>query len=286
MRICWADDTLEEAKSFSSVFASIDAEVEFAEGGQEAIDAIRARSFDLVITDLRMPPGDWGGLWLLEHLQAIETRPPVIVLSGQGSQAETIQALRLGATDYVDKTNVAAELLERAQRAVADASEAMVRGPETDHVEFKETLRIDREGAVNREVEHASVKTIAAFANSAGGTLVIGRTDQGAMTGLGPDLASLKEPTHDKFELYLRELITRTAGAAVNQGFQVRFSELDGLAVALVAVSPVIEPVFVRSKDRHGRDHTAFYIRAGNGTRELAIDEAWHYMLRRFRAEK
>ncbi len=56
MRICWADDAREEAESFSSVFSSVDAEIEFATDGRKALDAIQVRSFDLVITDLRMAP--------------------------------------------------------------------------------------------------------------------------------------------------------------------------------------------------------------------------------------
>ena len=60
-----------------------------------------------------MPPGKWGGLWLLEEIKKFHYRVPVIVISGEGTQTETIKALRLGASDYVTKDKVEEELLDR-----------------------------------------------------------------------------------------------------------------------------------------------------------------------------
>ena len=52
-----------------------------------------------------------GGLLLLERIRNARIHVPVIILSGEGTQTETIKAMRLGAKDYVVKENIKEELL-------------------------------------------------------------------------------------------------------------------------------------------------------------------------------
>ncbi len=69
--------------------------------GEEALAQLEARSFDLVITDVKM--GDVGGL---EVLAAARRRPegiPVVVMTAYGSVAQAVEAMRLGAFDFVEK---------------------------------------------------------------------------------------------------------------------------------------------------------------------------------------
>ncbi len=64
---------------------------------------------DLVVTDLSMPNID--GLTLLHQIHDIEPSAPVIVISGAGVMGDVVQALRLGATDYLIKPIVDLEVL-------------------------------------------------------------------------------------------------------------------------------------------------------------------------------
>ena len=66
-------------------------------------------------------------------------------------------------------------------------------------------------GAVNSKLEQAVLKTIAAFSNAEGGTLLIGVNDEGEVIGLDYDYTSLKG-NRDEFELHLRNLINQNFG--------------------------------------------------------------------------
>jgi len=70
-----------------------------AKDGYEAIAILRQGGADLVVSDLHMPGMD--GLRLLETMkkEAIET--PVIIVTAQGEIATAVQAMKLGASDYI-----------------------------------------------------------------------------------------------------------------------------------------------------------------------------------------
>ena len=73
------------------------------------------------------------------------------------------------------------------------------------------------------------MKTVAAFANAQGGTLLIGVGDDGTVLGLEPDYQSLRDGDRDKFELHLRELLDRQFGTAfVTSRLSIKFREADG----------------------------------------------------------
>ena len=63
-----------------------------------------------------------------------------------------------------------------------------------------------RAGKRDDAMETVIAKTVAAFMNSGGGTLLIGVDDDGRLIGLGPDYATLKTPDADRFELWIRDL--------------------------------------------------------------------------------
>src|SRR5204863_6174340 len=67
---------------------------------------------------------------------------------------------------------------------------SLLEADEGERLEFKETARVNvHTGAVDKNIEHSVVKTVAAFMNSHGGTLVIGVNDASkTLTGLDRDL--------------------------------------------------------------------------------------------------
>jgi DNA-binding NtrC family response regulator len=75
--------------------------VECAENAEQALNALRERAFDLVITDVRMPGP--SGIELLGALRARYPELPVVVMTGQASVSDAVAAMKNGAADYVLK---------------------------------------------------------------------------------------------------------------------------------------------------------------------------------------
>ncbi|MCZ6634277.1 MAG: response regulator [bacterium] len=84
--------------------------VETAAGGQQAIDLLKEKSFTLLVTDIRMP--DISGMALLRHTREHFPDVQVILITGYASTQSAIEALRLGAYDYIEKPFEMLELLQ------------------------------------------------------------------------------------------------------------------------------------------------------------------------------
>ena len=76
-------------------------EVTVADGGETAIDTLRREAFDVVITDLRMPTAD--GLQVLRAAKEASSESVVIVITAVGSTETAVEAMKLGAYDYITK---------------------------------------------------------------------------------------------------------------------------------------------------------------------------------------
>jgi DNA-binding NtrC family response regulator len=94
-----------------------DMEVAEAADGEAALDYLRTARADLMITDLRMPRLD--GLKLLARLGEVPTPPKTIVLTAHGSERHAVEAMKLGAYDYLTKPFDADAVLAIVERAVA-----------------------------------------------------------------------------------------------------------------------------------------------------------------------
>jgi len=83
---------------------------------ERAVEAFGTGSFDIVITDVKMPVMD--GLEVLERVHAVDPSVPVIMISGHATVEMSIQALRLGAYDMLVKPFEPEELLSRVRNAL------------------------------------------------------------------------------------------------------------------------------------------------------------------------
>jgi two-component system, OmpR family, KDP operon response regulator KdpE len=86
-----------------------------AEDGQSALDHMREKP-DLVILDLGLP--DMQGLELLRTMRTRDERVPIVVLSSRADEVAKVQALDLGADDYITKPFGMDELLARIRAAL------------------------------------------------------------------------------------------------------------------------------------------------------------------------
>ncbi|HVQ55479.1 MAG TPA: response regulator, partial [Pyrinomonadaceae bacterium] len=84
-------------------------EAETAPDGQAAWELMEARDFDVLLCDINMPRLD--GMGLLRRLkEKMSNAPEVIMLTGQGTVETAIEAMKLGAYDYLTKPYRIAEL--------------------------------------------------------------------------------------------------------------------------------------------------------------------------------
>lgn len=119
-RILVADDQRDVATTLTAGLRDAGASVSYVTDGEEALRRVTAGGLDLLLLDMKMPPGDWGGLWLLTQFRHLGLTLPVVVLSGEGGQRQTIEAMRMGARDWVDKGAAGAELLDRCSGLLAE----------------------------------------------------------------------------------------------------------------------------------------------------------------------
>lgn len=91
-----------------------------AENGQQALALYEQKAPDLIICDLRMPVMD--GLSLLSRIMEQTDEVPVIVVSGAGVMTDVVEALRLGASDYLMKPIVDLGVLEHSVERALERS--------------------------------------------------------------------------------------------------------------------------------------------------------------------
>ncbi len=84
--------------------------------GAEALELLSHHSFDVVITDLKMP--EMNGMELLKIIKDRYPTIEVIMLTGYGTIEEAVEAMRLGAIDFVSKPAIIDELELKIQRAL------------------------------------------------------------------------------------------------------------------------------------------------------------------------
>ncbi|OGQ93156.1 MAG: hypothetical protein A2284_05415 [Deltaproteobacteria bacterium RIFOXYA12_FULL_61_11] len=139
--------------------------VEEASDGEEALLKLTTTSPDLVISDIRMPRMD--GLTFLRNLRVTHPSLPVIVMSAHGSIDTAVEAMKLGADDFVIKPfsldvieGLLRKLLGRADRPIADNSTVITQDPGMQHIvqlldsiaQSKATVLLEGESGTGKEV--------------------------------------------------------------------------------------------------------------------------------------
>jgi predicted HTH transcriptional regulator len=158
--------------------------------------------------------------------------------------------------------------------ALNSSTQSLIEGGENDSVEFKSTLRYNLfTKKFDKEIEHAALKTIAAFLNSAGGTLLIGVDDK--KTFLSLDADNFRNDDH--MLLHLAKLIEENLGMIQTQFVNAMIDSADNNKVLRIDVKPSTAPAYLTYKNDE-----IFYIRSGPSTAQLKISELFHYLNTRF----
>ena len=110
-KILVVDDELIIRESLSSDLKREGYKVEAVVSGEDALLHLQEEKYDLLITDLVMD--GMNGLELLSTLRGQDSDMPVIIITGYGELKSAVEALRLGASDYLLKPYFVKELLIR-----------------------------------------------------------------------------------------------------------------------------------------------------------------------------
>ncbi len=93
-------------------------EVESAAAGQHGMRLLAERAYDLVLTDLKLP--DASGLEVLAASRAARPQVPVVVLTGYGTVGAAVEAMKLGAYDFLEKPVEIDDLARLIARAIGE----------------------------------------------------------------------------------------------------------------------------------------------------------------------
>ena len=152
--------------------------------------------------------------------------------------------------------------------AIEPGVRSLIEGGESAVVEFKSTARRNlHTEAPDQAITWAVVKTVAAFMNTHGGTLLIGVDDHGQPVGIDLDYPLVKGGDRDGWELWLTAVVKTALGTVAATDMSVRFCAVDGRTVARIDVRPGAEPVFA---SRKGEPREVFFARLNNSTEELS----------------
>lgn len=160
---------------------------------------------------------------------------------------------------------------------MADDLPSLLQEGENEHLEYKSSLRWDfKSKTINRSLETVVAKTIAGFMNHRGGSLIVGVTDEGAIVGLKNDYQTLRHKNRDGFERCITDIVSKKLGGHKCPLIHCLFHEIDGQEVCRILVEPSLEPVYVNEGQV-----AKYYVRSGNGTRELDAREALAHISQR-----
>ncbi len=114
MQALIVDDNETMREAMAQILARLPISVVQAADGESALAALSERSFDLVVTDYRMP--GMNGLQVLKEIKNINPEIDVVIITAYGTIETAVEALKVGARDYITKPADLDELIILANR--------------------------------------------------------------------------------------------------------------------------------------------------------------------------
>jgi len=100
-RMLVADDERNIRKNLGMVLETAGYAVDEAQDGEEALDLCRQNHPDIAFVDLHMPKME--GLEVLAHFRTLSPKTAVVIITAYGSAANAVEAMKLGAVDFLEK---------------------------------------------------------------------------------------------------------------------------------------------------------------------------------------
>lgn len=146
---------------------------------------------------------------------------------------------------------------------------------ESKHLEFKSSLTYDvNKDCQNRDLAKSCLKTVAAFLNSEGGTLLVGIDDEKRILGLNIEIKRYYKDSKDKFLLFWTDQLTQKLGKKHGSNIRYELESIDGAYVLYVECERSLTPCYYDKKE--------FYIRYNPSTHKLNSEETTDYIAEHF----
>lgn len=117
MRILVADDDPQMQLAIKTSLSRAGHDIEVVSNGKAALENVLNNTFDLVVSDQRMP--EMTGLELLEQIQEKELKVPLVMITAYGTINQAVDAMQRGASDFITKPFSSDDLLRVVERVVA-----------------------------------------------------------------------------------------------------------------------------------------------------------------------
>jgi ATP-dependent Lon protease len=145
---------------------------------------------------------------------------------------------------------------------------------ENASVEFKSTLRWNiHANFIDKDLERDVLKTMVAFLNTDGGTLVVGVKDDGSVLGIELD----QFPNDDKYLLHLGNLINDRIGKQFIGQIKYGVKIIGDKKIVRVDIKPSTTPAFLKNKDQD-----EFFVRNGPSSVQLSTSQFHEYSKKHF----
>ena len=150
---------------------------------------------------------------------------------------------------------------------------------ENEKTEFKSTLRVNlHTDEIDRKIEYSAMKTLTAFLNSKGGTLLVGISNNKEIVGIEKD----RFENNDKLCLHLTNIIKQKIGKNYLHLIDHEILKIGEKTILRIECQKSEDPVFLRP----AKDEEEFYIRAGPSSVQIKGSELVDYIEKKFRKEK
>ncbi|MFO0839168.1 MAG: sigma-54 dependent transcriptional regulator [Phycisphaerae bacterium] len=247
--VCVIEDQAMMRDSLSSVLTAQEHKVHAFENAQDALTEIRQRAFDVVLTDLRLNGMD--GVGMLREMRRLGLDVPVILMTAHASVATAVEAMKLGAFDYIQKPFNADEvaiLIERAvrERNLVRDNEVMRRTLEDFNVDRKLIGQAPAMRPVLEKIQRVAVSsaTVLITGESGTGKELIARAIHAHSPRSGQPMLCVNcaalSPTLLESELFGHEKGSFTGADRLRKG---RFELADGGTLLLDEVSEIPPPL-------------------------------------------
>jgi hypothetical protein len=172
---------------------------------------------------------------------------------------------------------------EISEADIESSLEKLIAKDESNELEFKSSLKwCLRENRADKKLEVIIMKSIAAFSNGHGGTLLIGVNNDHEVIGLKNDY-SILGGNRDGFELHLRELIKKNFKETfATNNIKITFCAIQNSEVCVLQIKRGYEPIYLEVQDKTGNKTNKLYVRSGNSSIEIPIEEVSKFLSSRF----
>lgn len=158
---------------------------------------------------------------------------------------------------------------------LAEHIHQLLRDGESKTVEFKQSYSLDvRKNTKEKYIEETAIKTIAAFLNTDGGTLLIGVDDDANIVGVEREIEKLHQGSRDKFLLNFKNRFKDLIGEQFYPIIEYELIEVSGKQIFQIVCERSDNEVYVDDED--------FYVRANPATDKLVGRKLTEYVRRRF----